>query len=114
MRYNLAEIEAKPGEALEVKLTNVGRFPKAEMAHDWVLLKPMSPADIAAFAASASSRALAYLPDNKSAVLAYTKMLGPKETDSVDFTAPSKPVAYPFICTFPGHYILMRGKLIVE
>jgi azurin len=114
MRYNLAEIDAKPGELLEVQLTNVGRLPKAAMAHDWVLLKPMSLTDIAAFAASASLKAPGYLPEDRSAVLAHTKMLGPKETDSIEFTAPSKPGTYPFICTFPGHYVLMKGELIVK
>lgn len=114
MRYNLSEIDATPGELLEVRLTNVGTYPKVAMAHDWVLLKPMSQADVAAFAVSASTKAPDYLPADRSAILAYTKMLGPKESDTIDFAAPSKPGAYPFICTFPGHYVLMKGTLVVK
>ncbi len=114
MRYNLTEIDAQPGEALEVQLTNVGQLPKAAMSHNWVLLRPMSDADVAAFAMSGMSKAPDYLPDDRSAVLAHTRTLGPKETDKVDFTAPTTPGTYPFLCTFPGHFSLMKGKLIVK
>ena len=114
MKYSISEIVAKPGEALEVQLTNIGELPKAAMSHNWVLLKPMSDADIATFAMAAMPKAPEYLPDDKSAILAHTKTLGSKETDTVDFNAPTEPGEYPFICTFPGHYALMKGKLIVK
>ncbi|HTZ20849.1 MAG TPA: plastocyanin/azurin family copper-binding protein [Opitutaceae bacterium] len=114
MHYNLTEIDARPGEALEVQLTNIGQLPKAAMSHNWVLLRPMSDADVSAFAISAMSKAPDYLPDDRSAVLAHTRTLGPKETDSVDFTAPTTPGTYPFLCTFPGHFALMKGRLVVK
>jgi uncharacterized protein len=30
------------------------------------------------------------------------------------FIAPSQPGEYPFICTVPGHWRIMNGKMIVE
>lgn len=114
MKYSINEITAKPGESLEVVLTNVGQLPKAAMSHNWVLLKPMTDAEIATFASSAMTKAPDYIPDDTSSIIAHTKTLGSKETDKVDFTAPTKPGEYPFICTFPGHYALMHGKLIVK
>lgn len=114
MKYSLTEISAKPGESLEVVLTNAGQLPKEAMSHNWVLLKPMTDEEIAAFASAAVAKAPTYLPDDQSAILAHTKTLGPKETDKVDFNAPTEPGSYPFICTFPGHYVLMKGKLIVK
>jgi azurin len=54
-------------------------------------------------------------PARKADMLAHTKLLGPKEKDSVTFQAPSEPGRYPFLCSFPGHYqVGMKGELIVE
>ena len=114
MKFSVTEIVAQPGEALEVAFSNVGSVPREAMAHNFVLLKPMTDDELGAFAASAAAKAPTFLPDDQSAVLAHTKTLGPKESDKVDFSAPSKPGEYPFICTFPGHYMLMHGKLIVK
>jgi azurin len=114
MKYNISEIDAQPGEALEVVMTNIGELPKAAMSHNWVLLKPMTDEEISAFAMSAMTKAPDYLPDDKSAVLAHTKTLGSKESDKVDFNAPTAKGEYPFICTFPGHFAMMKGKLIVK
>jgi azurin len=114
MKFSVTEIDAKPGEALEVAFANVGSVPREAMAHNFVLLKPMTDEEVGAFAAAAAAKAPTFLPDDQSAVLAHTKTLGPKETDKVDFSAPAKPGEYPFICTFPGHYMLMHGKLIVK
>ena len=57
-----------------------------------------------------------YVPmaTQKDRILAATKLLGPKERDTVTFTAPAAPGRYEFVCSFPGHYqVGMRGVLIV-
>jgi azurin len=41
-------------------------------------------------------------------VIAHTPMAKPGETTEVTFTAPAAGT-YPFICTVPGHYMLMKG-----
>lgn len=114
MKYNITEIRAKAGEKLVVSLKNIGKIPKPAMAHNWVLLKAMDEAAIGALATAAVSRPPEFLPTDMSAVLAHTKMVGAGETDVVKVTVPSAPGTYPYICTFPGHFMLMRGKLIVE
>ena len=40
-------------------------------------------------------------------------MIGGGESDTITFTAPKKG-SYTYICTFPGHYGLMKGVLIVS
>ena len=114
MQFNVREITAKPGETLRVKFSNVGTFPKQAMGHNWVLLRPMTEAAFNAFAMDCASKAPDYLPADRSAVLAHTKMLGGGESDLIEFTAPDKPGSYPFLCTFPGHFAMMRGKFIVK
>jgi azurin len=46
-------------------------------------------------------------------VLFSTKMLGPNEVYTLNFTAPSLPGDYPFVCTFPGHWRMMNGIMRV-
>lgn len=115
MKFNLTEIRAKPGEALAVTLTNQGTVPKFSMGHNWVLLAEGT--DLNAFAAEATTAATTeYIPASfKDRVLASTKLLGPKESETVLFYAPTKPGHYPFLCAFPGHMqVGMKGELIVE
>ena len=114
MKFNLSEIQAKPGEKLRVTLSNIGQTPKQAMGHNWVLLKPRADAEVNTFAIACATKARYYLPDDKSAVLVSTKILGPRETDTVEFAAPTTPGEYPFLCTFPGHFAMMKGKLVVK
>jgi azurin len=115
MKFNLATIEATPGEALRVELKNIGKMPKQAMAHNFILLQPMPDTELNAIGIAASMAAPKYLPKDMSKVIAHTtKMLGPGESETIDFKAPDAPGEYPYICTFPGHFATMRGKLIVK
>jgi azurin len=52
-------------------------------------------------------------PDDKS-ILHHTKLLDPNSVETLRFIAPKKPGRYPYVCTFPGHWLLMRGGMVVE
>ncbi len=115
MKYSIETIEAKPGEMLTVKLTNVGTMPKMAAAHDFVLLAKGTNVDQLTtdgiMARDTDYIAAKYKKD----VLAKTKLLGPGESDSVTFKAPTAPGSYAYICTFPGHYASgMKGTLVVK
>lgn len=114
MQYNIHEIKAKPGEKLRVQLKNIGKMPAQTMSHNWVLLKKLDQAAVNAFAMAAASKTPEHLPDDRSAILFHTKMLGPNESDTIEVTAPAEAGAYPYLCTFPGHSALMKGQFIVE
>ena len=116
MKFNVTEITATPGEKLSITLVNIGTSPKFSMGHNLVVIKP--DVDIQAFlVASAEAVTTDYVPTEKfgASILAATKLLGPKERDTVTFAAPTTPGRYEFICSFPGHYqVGMRGVLIVQ
>ena len=115
LQYNVKEITDAPGEKLNIEFTNIGTMPKQAMAHNWVLLnKPMSDGEVNAIAMAASTKPPEFMPDDKSAILAHTKMLGSGEKDTVQMIAPAEPGTYPYVCTFPGHFALMRGNLVVK
>jgi azurin len=115
MKFSVTEIHAKPGESLSVTLSNVGTMPKFSMGHNFVLLK--QKVDLEAFVGDAAQAATTnYVPQSRSNdIIAHTKLLGPKEKDTVTFQAPAVPGRYPYLCSFPGHFqVGMRGELIVE
>jgi azurin len=113
MKFGVTAIEAKPGETLKIVLKNIGTLPKEAMGHNWVLLK--AGTDIAAFAtASIMAKDTDYIAaSQKDKVIASIGVLGPKKSGETTFTAPA-PGEYNFICSFPGHYMLMKGTLTVK
>ena len=87
------------------------------MVHNWVLIAPGSVQEIGALsdqlAAQADGAAKEYLPESE-LILHASKLLPPKSEQELTFTSPSKPGRYPYLCTFPGHWRVMQGELIVE
>ena len=47
-------------------------------------------------------------------VIASMGMVFPGQTEILDFTAPKVPGKYDFVCTFPGHWRIMKGVMIVK
>lgn len=115
MKYDKAEITAKPGETLHIVLKNNGTMPKIAMAHNWVLLK-LGTDQVEFNKAGFNARETDFIPpDMKSAVIANTGLAGPGETVEVTFKVPATAGNYAFLCSFPGHFALgMRGTLIVK
>ncbi len=115
MKFSMAEIVAKPGEQLRIRLTSAGAIPKEVMAHNFVLLT--AGADVNKFAmAAAMARDTGYIPAAlKAQIIANTGLAGPGETVEVTFPAPKAPGKYQYICSFAGHVQAgMTGWLIVK
>jgi azurin len=115
MKWDVAKIAAKPGEAIRIKLTSKGVVPKVAMAHNFVLLKAGTDAE-KFIDAGVADRATDFIgPSVKSQVIAATRMAGPNETVYVNFKAPVKAGEYPYVCTFSGHFKAgMKGVLVVK
>jgi len=112
MQYSLAEMKVKAGQTVRVTLKHIGKMDKNVMGHNWVLLT--SGTDMAEFGALAvAAKATDYVPAGTDKVIAHTKLLSGGESDTVEFVAPAAGT-YDYICSFPGHYALMKGKFIVE
>jgi azurin len=109
LKFDKMEIRVKANEKVTLTLKNVGTMPKDAMGHNFVLLKDGT--DLSAFATSAIS-APDHIPANNPAIVAHTKLLGPGESDTIEFTVPAG--SYTYICSFPGHYMTMTGVLTAE
>jgi azurin len=113
MQYDKKELDvAADCTQVELTLTHSGKLPAAAMGHNWVLVKT---ADVAAVANAGMSAGLTnnYLTPNDPRVIASTKVVGGGETVTVTFPTSklTKGGDYTYMCTFPGHYVIMKGTL---
>ncbi|MCC5919830.1 MAG: azurin [Cyclobacteriaceae bacterium] len=113
MRYNKDKIKVPAGSEIKLTLVHTGEMPKKTMGHNFVLLQ--QGVDVRDFGeAAASAMDNDYIPsDADDQIIAHTSMIGGGEETEVTFSAPEAG-EYDFICSFPGHVALMKGKFIVE
>ena len=112
MRFDVRKINVSSGQKVRVTLTHTGKLDKRIMGHNVVFLKNgVKPSAFAVKAAASKNND--YIPEGTTEVIAHTKMIGGGETTVIEFVAPEAGT-YTYICSFPGHYAMMKGKLIVE
>ncbi|MCX6839923.1 MAG: PA14 domain-containing protein [Verrucomicrobia bacterium] len=110
MKYDTAELLVQPGQPVKILFENGDDLP-----HNLVFCQPGT--DTAAMAMKQMEKpdeALKrnWLP-NDPRIWRHSKMLNPHEKEELAFTAPEKPGTYPYVCTFPGHALTMRGEMKV-
>ena len=111
MKFDQNELRVFEGQEITLTLNHTGKMSKEIMGHNFVLLKKET--DLNDFAQRAMlARENEYIPDGDETII-YTKLIGGGESDTITFSAPEKG-SYTYICTFPGHYGLMKGVLIVS
>ena len=112
MQYDLSEIDVYEGQTVILTLHHKGTMPKAAMGHNFVLLTQGT--EISKFANDAVKASdNDYIPTDKTNIIANTELIGGGETTEVTFNAPVKGT-YDFLCSFPGHYSIMKGKFNVK
>ena len=107
MKFDITEIRAKAGTYIRVIMENTANTPV--MKHNVLFLINESYIDeIGKMAYDATN----HIPIHN-AIIASTPMAEPQTRQEVVFKVP-EPGSYPYICTYPGHYVSMRGTLISE
>lgn len=115
IQWNVAEIRVSAAcEEVTIDLIHTGQLAANVMGHNWVLTTTADYMPLATVAATAGPPE--YLPDGDPRVLAATGMIGGGEETSLTFSlAGLEPGGdYTYFCSFPGHYVLMNGKFIIE
>ncbi|WP_095127381.1 azurin [Pseudomonas sp. Irchel s3h14] len=116
MSFDTKAIEIdKSCKTFTVELKHSGNLPKNVMGHNWVLSKEadMQPIATAGLAAGIEK---SYLPEGDARIIAHTKIIGAKETDSVTFDVSKLDAGekYGFFCSFPGHISMMKGTVTLK
>gem|GEM_PF-510529 len=111
MAFDKTTLQAKAGQTVEIILNN-----KDQMSHNLVVIQPGSletfGAMVDGFLKNPEAEKMGYVPKSRY-VLGATDMLTPGVTGSVIFKLPDTPGIYPYVCTFPGHWRMMQGVIIV-
>ncbi|MCP5538584.1 MAG: heme-binding domain-containing protein [Akkermansiaceae bacterium] len=112
LRYETRRFTVKRGERISLTLDNPDTVP-----HNLVLAKPGTLKKLGDLAnrllADPNAFRAHYVPDSPE-VLAHTSLVMPAESETIHFTAPDRPGGYPYLCTFPGHWMVMNGVMVVE
>ncbi|RAI94777.1 plastocyanin/azurin family copper-binding protein [Algoriphagus yeomjeoni] len=112
MKFSLDTFKVKAGDKIILEIDNLDG-----MEHNLLIAKPgtLDKVGAAADAMLRDPKASEkfYVPQIPE-VLFSTKMIGPQELYTLTFTAPTTPGKYPFACTFPGHWRMMNGIMLVE
>lgn len=113
MKFDKAELTVKAGAKVMLLFKNE----KCALQHNFLLLKPGSKDAVGALAdkmlTDPQAMAKLYVPESADVLVKPHKLVGIGQSDLIEFTAPTEPGDYPYICTFPGHWRLMNGVLKV-
>jgi len=110
LKYDRELITVEAGSKLALTFNN-----DDDMAHNVVITLPESADAVGQAAMNLGLQAddLEYVPRNDS-VLYHTSMLEPSQIETIYIDVPDESGDYMFVCTFPGHYMSMRGILRVK
>ena len=112
MRYDTQRIVVQAGKAFELIFENADVMP-----HNMVVVQPGARQKVGLTAMELPAghtdrQGRAYVGEDKE-IIAASKMLEPGQSETLKITAPRTEGIHEFICTFPGHWALMYGQIIV-
>lgn len=109
LRYDPPRFVVKPGAKVKLEIENAD-----DMAHNFVLVAPGARMEIvnAAMTMPITPEQTFIPPSDK--ILHHTPVLIPGKTATLEFTAPKEEGVYPYICTYPGHGMVMFGAMYVS
>ena len=114
MEYDTKAFTVKAGQSLKITFENQHPVPQP---HNIVFGKPGTKDKLmmAAMQMAADPQGMAkgYIPESAD-IIAHTKLLQPTQSEVLEFTAPAEAGTYVYLCTFPGHGMLMNGVMTVE
>ncbi|MFT7463250.1 MAG: glucose/arabinose dehydrogenase/azurin/lysophospholipase L1-like esterase, partial [Pseudohongiellaceae bacterium] len=111
LTYDVAEFTVQAGRPVKLLFDNVDIMP-----HNLLLSAPGSLATVGqageAMARDADAWERAFVPDLPEVLLS-SGLLQPGQEEWLEFDAPDAADDYPFLCTFPGHWVRMNGVMHV-
>lgn len=112
MLFTPAEFTVNAGQPVKLTVLN----PDA-MQHNLVIVQPGALEDIGMagneMAKDPNGIKKDFIPQSDK-ILHATKLIDPNAGTVLRFKAPDQPGVYPFVCTFPGHWVIMNGKMVVK
>jgi uncharacterized cupredoxin-like copper-binding protein len=111
MKYDVTEVRAAPGEVLEFVMENPD-----SMQHNLLITVPGKMPEVGVacdkMGETLEGKGRQFVPDLPS-VLAAMGLVDPGKSGRVFWVVPEKAGTYPYVCTYPGHWRTMNGKIKV-
>ena len=113
MLYDLKQFEARAGRPVKLEFVN----PDA-ISHNLVIIRPGTEEavglEVNRMIADPKQIEIGQCIPETDAILFHTEMVPPNSSETLRFIAPKEPGNYPYICTFPGHWTIMKGVMVVK
>jgi azurin len=116
MKFDKTEVTVSSTCAtIAIKLAHVGTLPATAMGHNVVIA---AGGDVQAIgtAGMAAGAAANYVPAGDARVIAHTPIVGGGGSTGASFPGSALKAGgdYAFFCSFPGHWAIMKGKVVVR
>ena len=112
MMYTKTKFTVKAGAPVKLVFSNPDATP-----HNLVIGKPSSVEELGMagneMAKDPNGYKRGFVPKSDK-ILHHSKLLEPNTSETMRFHAPKTPGVYPYVCTFPGHWIIMKGEMVVK
>jgi len=116
MKYDKELLEVAPGDKVKLTLENPDDLP-----HNLVVGKPTADGKndkgeelaIAVLNMGEKMMDAGFIPLGHKRMLAHTGLVNPGENKTIYFKVPKVEGEYPIVCTYPGHWAIMNGVMIV-
>ena len=110
MMYDVTQLVVKPGKKIHLTFANDDFMP-----HNILLVNPGKANEVGelAIALGAKGFDVGYVPQSKE-ILWSSKLVDYRGEQVIEFTSPKEPGVYEYLCSFPGHHLIMRGQFIVN
>jgi azurin len=107
MKYDVTELTVKSGRKIRLTFANQDFMP-----HNMLLVKPGKADAVGekAIALGAKGFDVSFIPESDD-IIWHSKLIDHGKEEIIEFNAPASPGDYPYICSFPGHHLIMRGTL---
>ncbi|MEO6738661.1 MAG: plastocyanin/azurin family copper-binding protein, partial [Chthoniobacteraceae bacterium] len=113
MRYDTTRIVVEKGKPFEIIIENLDAMP-----HNLVIVDSGTRQNVAEAVQTRrpdqlDKKGRAYVPEKDGRVHEASKLIEPGQKDTIKWTAPNKEGEYDYVCTFPGHWMIMWGRIVV-
>ncbi|MBA3698911.1 MAG: hypothetical protein H0W78_08655 [Planctomycetes bacterium] len=111
LQYDVKRFAVQPGTTVAILFINDDA---TDMPHNLVFTRPGKRMDVvnAAMAMGADAIKTGFVPPGPDVIAAIPEVK-PHAEAKLSFTAPTEKGIYPYVCTYPGHGLIMFGEMYV-
>lgn len=113
LRFDPPRFEAKPGDLIQIELENADT---SHQPHNFLIVKPGQVQEVVKIAMEMGEGGpnRGFIPEHPAILASSGKVVDPEGSSKLKFTVPKEPGVYGYVCTVPGHGVIMYGALYVN